>query len=121
MIDLAKKLYPIHRSITGKGVVKSLKIIKKNISKLKIKSFNSGAKVFDWVVPPEWNIQDAFIAKLNGEKIIDFKKNNLHIVNYSSPIKKIIKVELLKHLHSIPKKILFHTSHPTIKNTGDFV
>ncbi len=105
MIDLAKKLYPIHRSITGKGVVKSLKIIKKNISKLKIKSFNSGAKVFDWVVPPEWNIQDAFIAKLNGEKIIDFKKNNLHIVNYSSPVKKIIsKTELLKHLHSIPKK-----------------
>ena len=105
MIDLAKKLYPIHRSITGKGVVKSLKIIKKNISKLKIKSFNSGAKVFDWIVPPEWNIQDAFIAKLNGEKIIDFKKNNLHIVNYSISIKKIIsKTELLKHLHSIPKK-----------------
>ena len=69
MIDLARKLYPIHRSITGKGVVKSLKIIKKKISKLDIRSFNSGSKVFDWIIPPEWNIQDAFIAKINGEKV----------------------------------------------------
>ncbi len=105
MIDLARKLYPIHRSITGKGVVKSLKIIKKKISKLDIRSFNSGSKVFDWIIPPEWNIQDAFIAKINGEKIINFKKNNLHIVNYSTAINKIIsKKELLKHLHSIPSK-----------------
>ncbi len=105
MIDLARKLYPIHRSITGKGVVKSLKIIKKKISKLDIRSFNSGSKVFDWIIPPEWNIQDAFIAKINGEKIINFKKNNLHIVNYSTAINKIIsKKELLKHLHSLPSK-----------------
>jgi aminopeptidase-like protein len=105
MIDLAKKLYPIHRSITGRGVVKSLKIIKQKISKLEIKSFNSGTKVFDWIIPPEWNIQDAFIAKTNGEKIIDFKKNNLHIVNYSTPISKIInKRKLFKHLHTIPSK-----------------
>ena len=93
MIDLAKKLYPIHRSITGKGVVKSLKIIKKNIPKLKIKSFNSGSKVFDWIIPPEWNIKDGFIANLKGKKIIDFKDNNLRVVNYSSPINKILNRE----------------------------
>ena len=91
MIELANQLYPIHRSITGKGVVKTLKIIKKKIPNLKIKSFNSGSKVFDWKIPPEWNIRDAFIANLNGRKIIDFKKNNLHIVNYSIPEDKIIK------------------------------
>ena len=72
MIDLAKKLYPIHRSITGKGVVKSLKIIKKNISKLDIKSFNSGAKVFDWVIIGIYT--RCIHCKVNGEKIINFKK-----------------------------------------------
>ena len=105
MIELALKLYPIHRSITGKGVVKTLKIIKKKIPNLKIKSFKSGSKVFDWKIPPEWNIEDAYIANLNGKKIIDFKKNNLHIVNSSIPINKIIKKkDLFNHLHSIPKK-----------------
>ncbi len=106
MIELANQLYPIHRSITGKGVVKTLKIIKKKIPNLKIKSFNSGSKVFDWKIPPEWNIRDAYIANLNGRKIIDFKKNNLHIVNYSIPVDKIIKKQkLLNHIHTLPKQV----------------
>lgn len=105
MIDLAHKLYPIHRTITGKGVVKTLKIIQKKIPGLKIKSFKSTAKVFDWNIPYEWNLKKAFIANLDGKKIIDYKKNNLHIINYSRPINKIIsRSELLKHLHSIPNK-----------------
>ena len=106
MIELAYQLYPIHRSITGKGVVKTLKIIKRKINNLKIKSFISGSKVFDWKIPPEWNIKDAYISNLNDKKIIDFKKNNLHIVNYSIPIDKIIKKEkLFNHIHTLPKQV----------------
>ncbi len=105
MINLAIKLYPIHRSITGKGVVKSLKIIKKKIPKLRIKNFKSSLKVFDWKIPPEWNIKNAHISNMHGERIIDFKKNNLHIVNYSTPINRIIKRgELFKRLHTLPSK-----------------
>tara|TARA_Y100000590_G_scaffold453710_1_gene599235 strand:- start:4154 stop:5410 length:1257 start_codon:yes stop_codon:yes gene_type:complete len=105
MIDFAKKIYPIHRSITGKGVLKTLKEIKKKIPKLKINSLNSGLKVFDWKIPPEWNIEQAYIADLRGKKIVDFKENNLRVVNYSSPINKIVsKNELLKHIHTMPNR-----------------
>ena len=61
LINLAKKLYPINRSITGKGTNLTLKIIKKYLPNLKIKKIKSGTKVFDWKIPPEWNIKDAFI------------------------------------------------------------
>ena len=105
MLNFAKRIYPIHRSITGKGVLKTLQEIRKEIPKLKICSLNSGLKVFDWKIPPEWNISDAYIANLDGKKIIDFKENNLRIVNYSSPIDKILtKTELLKHIHTIPNR-----------------
>jgi len=85
------KLYPINRSLTGDGVRKTLKLIKKEFKDLKIKKIKSGAKVFDWKVPPEWNLKDAFIKDKNGKKIVDFRKNNLHVVGYSIPIKKLIK------------------------------
>ena len=76
-INLAKKLYPINRSITGKGVVQTLKIIKTNhLPKLKIKKIRSGTSVYDWKIPPEWNIKNAFIKDESGKKIIDYKKNN---------------------------------------------
>ena len=83
--NLAKKLFPINRSLTGDGVRQSLKIIKKQIPNLKIKEIKSGTKVFDWVVPEEWNVTEAYI-ELDGKKIIDFKNNNLHLVSYSVPI-----------------------------------
>ena len=74
---LAKnELFPICRSITGNGVRKTLKIIKKNFPKLKIHEIPSGTKVFDWNVPSEWNIDDAYVIDKNNKKIIDFKKNN---------------------------------------------
>ena len=105
MIEFAKSIYPIHRSITGKGVLKTLSKVKKKLPNLKISNFSSGSKVFDWQIPPEWNITEGYIAKLNGEKIIDFKKNNLRVVSYSTPINKIIsKNQLLKHIHTIPNK-----------------
>ena len=88
---LAKeKLFYICRSITGNGIKKSLRLIKKQFPLLKISSIKSGTKVFDWVVPPEWNISEAYIIDKNKKKIIDFKKNNLHVVNYSTPVTKIL-------------------------------
>jgi aminopeptidase-like protein len=114
--DIAKKdLYPICRSLTGRGTRKTLKIIKNYFPKLKIFKEKSGKKVFDWNIPPEWNIQNAYVMDKFGYKIIDFKKNNLHIVGYSIPINKTIKKdELFKHLHSIPnqpKAIPYITSY----------
>ncbi len=105
LLNLSKKFFKIHRSISGSGVRKTLKIIKKEIPQLKIKSFNSRKRVFDWKIPDEWNIRDAYIKDHNGKKIVDFKKNNLSIVNYSTPIKKkISKNELFKHLYTLKKK-----------------
>ena len=90
--NLAKKiLYPINRSITGKGTKKTLEIIKKEFPKLKIKQFKSRSKVFDWNVPPEWNVKKAYIADKKNIKIVDFKNNNLHLLGYSIPVKKKIR------------------------------
>ena len=87
MKKLLEELFPICRSITGKGFLKSLKIIKKSSPEIKIKSFNSGKKVFDWMVPNEWNVKSANIKNEDGKVIIDFKKHNLHLVSYSSALK----------------------------------
>ncbi len=98
-------LYPICRSLTGNGVRKTLRIIKKELPKLKIKSIASGSRAFDWKVPPEWNILDAYVLDKNKKKIIDFKKNNLHLVGYSIPINKFVsKKELLDKIHVLPKQ-----------------
>jgi aminopeptidase-like protein len=104
MFELMKSLFPICRSITGNGVRTSFDIIK-NIINLEIKEIPTDTPVFDWTVPKEWNITDAYIADLHGNKIIDFKNSNLHVVSYSEPIKKIISLdELKKHIHTIPEK-----------------
>ena len=98
--DLLKKLFPITRSITGNGNRKSLKIIKTVINKLKIIEYKSGKSVFDWKIPPEWNIKDAYVL-YNKKKIIDFKKNNLHLVGYSVPTNKTLtKKELFNHIYT---------------------
>ena len=100
-----KKLFLLNRSITGRGINQTLKIIKKNFPKLLIYKIKSGTKVFDWKIPPEWNINEAYIVDKNKKKIIDFKNNNLHIVGYSHPVNKFIyKKELIRHLHSLPKQ-----------------
>jgi len=98
------KLYPLHRSITGNGLRKSLRIIKNHFPKLKIFEVLSGTKVFDWTIPPEWNVTHAYVIDKHNKKIIDFKKNNLHLVAYSIPINRLLKKkELFKHIHSLPK------------------
>ena len=84
-------LFPICRSITGNGTRKTLKIIKNEFPSLKIKKIRSGTKVFDWKIPPEWNIKNAYIIDKYGQKIVDFKKNNLHLVGYSHSINKSLK------------------------------
>ncbi len=112
--DLINYLYPINRSITGKGNILSLKAIKKLVP-IKIRKFKSGEKVYDWVIPDEWNISEAWIKDLNGNKIIDFKENNLHVVSYSKPIHKFLKFnELKKNLYFDPKdhkSIPYRTSY----------
>ena len=95
-ITLGKILFPICRSLTGNGNRQTLKILKKRISNLKILEIPSGKKIYDWEVPPEWNVDDAYIKDESGKKIIDFKNSNLHIINYSSPISKKIKFKDLK-------------------------
>ena len=105
LIKLGKKLFKIHRSITGQGVEKTLRILKKECSSLKIKAIRSGKRVYDWKIPYEWNIKNAYVVDKKGDKIIDFKKNNLHIVAYSQPLKRYVsKEELLKHLHFYKKQ-----------------
>ena len=103
--NLAKnKLYKLNRSLTGSGTKKTLRYIKKEFSKLKIIKINSNTKVYDWKIPAEWNVKNAFIEDINKKKIIDFKKNNLHLVGYSRPIKKLIsKKELIKHIYTSKK------------------
>ena len=102
---IGKKIFFINRSITGKGVKKTLLIFKKEIKKLKIKNLRSGTKVFDWKIPPEWNVEEAYIKDKFGKKIIDIKNNNLHLVGYSTPTISILKKKnLLKRIHSIKKQ-----------------
>ncbi len=98
-------LFKLTRSLTGRGTKETLIKIKKKFPKLKIYKVRSGTKIFDWRIPDEWNIKDAYIIDKYKKKIIDFKKNNLHIVGYSKPIqKKLKKNDLLKKIYSLPSQ-----------------
>lgn len=107
-------LYPICRSITGNGVRESLRIIKDYID-LEIHEVPTGTEVFDWEVPKEWNIKEAYIKNLKGERVVDFNKSNLHVVNYSVPVNKVVDWEELKnHLFTLPdypNRIPYRTSY----------
>ena len=103
MYEWAEDLIPICRSITGPGVRETLQYLKNIIPNLDIVSVPTGAKAFDWEVPPEWAIRDAYIATLDGDRIVDFHNNNLHVVGYSEPVNGVFtRAELLPHLHSLP-------------------
>lgn len=114
MYNLIDELFPICRSITGDGVRETLKIVQKHIP-IKINEVSSGTQVYDWVIPKEWNIRDAFVKDSSGNKIIDFKKSNLHILQYSVPIhKKMSFDELKNHLYTLeeyPNYIPYKTSY----------
>jgi aminopeptidase-like protein len=109
-------LFPINRSLTGKGNRQTLDYLKNQyLSHAEIKKVKSGTKVFDWVVPPEWNVKDAYVKNCEGKKIIDIRKNNLHLVSYSTPFSGTLsQAELLKKIHTIPDKpnwIPYRTSY----------
>lgn len=101
---LVEKLFPLCRSITGDGVRKTLEILSE-VYPIDIKEILSGTKVFDWTIPQEWNIRDAYIESLSGEKIIQFCDSNLHVVGYSEPVDKIIsREELLTIIYTEPSQ-----------------
>ncbi len=105
MMKWARDLFPINRSLTGDGNRKTLNYIKKINKNFVIKNFKSGKKVFDWRVPSEWKITDAYVKDSKGNKVIDYTKHNLHVINYSSPInKKLYLNELKKKLFTIKNK-----------------
>src|SRR5262245_31099010 len=84
MHTLAARLFPICRSITGNGLRETLRLIGELIP-LQIHEVPSGTQVLDWTIPDEWNIRDAWIKTPRGERVVDFRKSNLHVVNYSVP------------------------------------
>ncbi len=99
----AKSLWGFNRSITGEGVRQTLKEIKTVIPNLKIFEVPSGTKVFDWTIPKEWHVKEAYIVNPEGEKICNFKDNNLHLVGYSHSVNKSVSLEELQsNLHSLP-------------------
>src|SRR5690349_6966809 len=103
LYSLVEALYPICRSITGDGFRVSLKEIGNHIP-LDTHEVPTGTQVFDWTVPREWNIKDAYIKNSGGERIVDFKKLNLHVLNYSVPIRATMSLSELKpHLFTIPE------------------
>ena len=108
------RLFKIPRSITGKGYLKSLKILGE-IMDLNLIKVKSNTKVLDWTVPDEWNIYDAYILDSNGKKILDFKKNNLHVVGYAKSVNKIVTLDELKKklftIKSMPNAIPYVTNY----------
>jgi aminopeptidase-like protein len=114
MEHLIRQLYPICRSITGNGVRQTLKILQEVVP-LTIHEVPSGTAVFDWTIPKEWNITDAYIKNSNGVRIADFRKSNLHVVSYSTPLKRRVSLaELKKHVFTIPERpdwIPYRTSY----------
>ena len=95
MYDLADRLFPIGRSLTGKGVRESLNILKEQIPELEICQVPSGQQVFDWTVPQEWEITEGYIEDEQGNRIIDYAVNNLHVMGYSLPLDKVVELEEL--------------------------
>ena len=114
MHELAAELFPICRSITGDGVRETLRLIKRHIP-LTVHEVPTGTRVFDWTIPREWNIRDACVLDRQGNKVVDFRENNLHVVSYSTPVEKTVTLaELQEHLYSLedkPEAIPYITSY----------
>ncbi len=115
LYSFIKLVWPYNRSLTGGGNRATLAVISNLISDLKVISFKSGTKCFDWEIPLEWNVQSAFVLDSKGNIIVNFADNNLHLVSYSIPIDDILSLaELNKHLHSLPEQpelIPYRTSY----------
>ena len=104
MIELLKKLFPINRSLTGNGVRETLQIIRDEIGELNLHEVASGTQVFDWTIPDEWNVEEAYLITPDGNRICDYQTHNLHLVSYSTPLELSLSLdELQSHLYSIPE------------------
>jgi len=112
--DLAADIFPICRSITGDGVRRTLQRIADYVP-LDVREIASGTQVFDWTIPKEWNIRDAYIKDSRGERVVDFSASNLHVVSYSVPVRRHMPLaELKRHIHTLPKQpdlIPYRTSY----------
>ena len=104
LLDLIRALYPLCRSITGDGVRDTLRFVAQKLP-LETHEVPSGTPVLDWTVPDEWNARDAWIKNARGERVVDFRKHNLHLMSYSEPVaaRRISRQELHEHLHSLPE------------------
>jgi aminopeptidase-like protein len=114
LYTLAAKMFPICRSITGDGIRQTLEMIRQEIP-IEICEVRSGTTVFDWTVPKEWNIRDAYIKIPDGPRVVDFQHNNLHVMSYSVPVQATMLLsELRQHLFSLPDRpewIPYRTSY----------
>jgi aminopeptidase-like protein len=100
---LLEKLFPLNRSLTGDGNRETLSVLKEIVRELEVFEVPSGEEAFDWIVPREWRVNHAYVETLSGEKLVDFSKNNLHLVGYSSKFEGVVsKQELLSRIHTIP-------------------
>jgi len=103
MHDLVAELYPICRSVTGNGVRETLRRLGRFVP-LEVHEVPTGTRVFDWTVPKEWNIRDAYVKNSRGERVIDFQKHNLHVLNYSLPVHERMRLaKLREHLFTLPQ------------------
>jgi aminopeptidase-like protein len=109
------RLYPICRSISGPGLRQTLAILGEALPGLAVHGVPSGSRVFDWTVPPEWRIRDAWIKGPDGRKVVDLGRSSLHVLNYSVPIRRTMPLDELKaHLHTLPDRpdwIPYRTSY----------
>jgi len=102
-LALATEIFPIGRSITGQGVRETLRCIGNRVP-LEVSEVPSGTPVFDWEVPPEWNVREAYIADGAGRRLVDFRRHALHLVGYSIPVRARMTLnELRPHLHTLPQ------------------
>ncbi|MEP3635856.1 MAG: DUF4910 domain-containing protein [Paracoccaceae bacterium] len=101
--DLARRLWPLDRSLTGAGVIETLGILSEALPDLKLHGVPSGTQAFDWIVPKEWRVNTAYLVTPDGSKICDFAANNLHLIGYSQPMQATMPLEQLQaNLHSLP-------------------
>jgi aminopeptidase-like protein len=114
LYDCIADLYPICRSITGDGVRETLGRLQRLVP-LTVHEVQSGTQAFDWTVPREWNIRDAYIKDARGERVVDFRRSNLHVVNYSMPVRRRMSLDALRpHLFTLPDRpewIPYRTSY----------